>query len=62
MGKRMNRFLSGNGGTGGLVREQQRTNDLLDEILRELKKRPAPRSEFTREAFEDNSVDYAPGR
>lgn len=46
MGKQMNRFLSANGGTGGLVREQQRTNELLEQILAELKKtapdRPAP--------------------
>lgn len=37
MGKRMNRFLSGRGGTGGLVREQQRTNELLEQLLAELR-------------------------
>jgi hypothetical protein len=38
----MNRFLSGRGGTGGLVREQQRTNELLAELLLELRRNREP--------------------
>lgn len=44
MGKQMNRFMSHGGSTIGLVKEQQRTNDLLTEILAELRSQNPPPS------------------
>lgn len=59
MGKKMNRFLSSRGNTGGLVREQQITNDLLSEILEELKRRPGQEPDWARAQFVP--TDLPPG-